>query len=296
MDNLKNPDLFQAHHSKCENIAGTEKDDIDMCWKELSDKITKAATETLVIQKIGGTRKRRTPWWNETVKDSIKCKNKAYRRWMKAKYHETRLRYVQQRNKANNIMRKAKKESWESLAKDLNEDNKSSKKRVYKLTKSMRKPQQTRTVFKDEAGKMTSDPNKIAAIWTQHFETLLNVHHTVSTSTVSTEFPNNGLETPEEVPKEDITMQELDALFKKMKPAKTTGPDGIPVELLQHANTKNHYLNIFNKAWSQGKIPSEWGKSIICPIYKKGDHNNCGNYRGISLMPHACKLYERILE
>ena len=78
---------------------------------------------------------------------------------------------------------------------------------------------------------------------------------------------------------------------------KAAGPDELPIELLKSSppNIKNIVLKIINRAWNEGQIPQDWGKSIICPIHKKGDRNICSNYRGISLMPHICKLYERIL-
>ena len=40
----------------------------------------------------------------------------------------------------------------------------------------------------------------------------------------------------------------------------------------------------------------DWRKSVICPIYKKGDRTACENYRGIALMSHVRKLCERVLE
>ena len=54
---------------------------------------------------------------------------------------------------------------------------------------------------------------------------------------------------------------------------------------------------LFNTSKSTGRIPGEWGKAEICPIYKqKGDYLKCENYRGISLMCHVAKLYESVLE
>ena len=55
--------------------------------------------------------------------------------------------------------------------------------------------------------------------------------------------------------------------------------------------------DIIGAAWKQGRIADDWGKAVICPVFKnKGDRAECGNYRGISLLPHITKIYERILE
>ena len=52
-----------------------------------------------------------------------------------------------------------------------------------------------------------------------------------------------------------------------------------------------------NKITDEETIPDIWRKSILIPIYKnKGDIMNCGNYRGIKLMCHSTKLYERVHE
>ena len=43
-------------------------------------------------------------------------------------------------------------------------------------------------------------------------------------------------------------------------------------------------------------MPKEWRKSVLVPIFKnKGDVQCCGNYRGIKLMRHTMKLWERVV-
>ena len=42
--------------------------------------------------------------------------------------------------------------------------------------------------------------------------------------------------------------------------------------------------------------PHDWKKSIYVPIYKKGDKNEWGNYRTISLISHASKILLRVLQ
>ena len=49
--------------------------------------------------------------------------------------------------------------------------------------------------------------------------------------------------------------------------------------------------------YEQEKIPTEWRDSVIIPIYKeKGDIQDCGNYRGIKLLSHTMKIWERIID
>jgi hypothetical protein len=44
-------------------------------------------------------------------------------------------------------------------------------------------------------------------------------------------------------------------------------------------------------------MPEEWRWSILVPIFKnKGDVQICCNYRGIKLMNHTMKLWERVIE
>jgi len=84
-----------------------------------------------------------------------------------------------------------------------------------------------------------------------------------------------------------------------MKPGRALGPDGIPIEVwkcLGEAGV-SWITKMFNKIIMTKRMPDEWRKSVLVPIYKnKRDIQCCSNYRGIKLMSHTMKLWERVIE
>ena len=96
-----------------------------------------------------------------------------------------------------------------------------------------------------------------------------------------------------------VNTEEVQDALNKMKPGKAVGPDNIPAEVWKSLGKFGVKLlkNWFNSIIAEGRIPEEWRESMLVPIYKnKGDIQDCGNYRGIKLMSHTMKIWERIIE
>ncbi len=48
--------------------------------------------------------------------------------------------------------------------------------------------------------------------------------------------------------------------------------------------------------WEEERVSEDWTKAMIVPIYKgEGSISKCGNYRGISLLSIAGKVYGNIV-
>ena len=95
-----------------------------------------------------------------------------------------------------------------------------------------------------------------------------------------------------------FTIEELWTQLNKMQNNKACGPDGVPVEairlLMQYG--EDLVLQTTNEALING-MPDMWRSSIITPIFKgKRSAMESSNYRGIKLLCHAMKLYERMVE
>ena len=93
------------------------------------------------------------------------------------------------------------------------------------------------------------------------------------------------------------SIQELKKAINRMKPGKAPGPDNIPLELLKHSGPGliNRLMLLILKIWETKTLPSDFRDVNIITIFKKGDREDCNNYRGISLLSIASKIFARIL-
>ena len=55
-------------------------------------------------------------------------------------------------------------------------------------------------------------------------------------------------------------------------------------------------LRLMQQVWEEQRVVTDWRDAIIIPIPKKGDLQVCDNWRGISLLDVAGKIFARILQ
>ena len=127
--------------------------------------------------------------------------------------------------------------------------------------------------------------------WKEYFNNLLNQENPRKRREMRTKERERDVE--------DISGEEVRTELRKMKKAKTQGPDDIPVEAWIALGNKGveFLVNFFNRLLQGEKMPDEWKRSVLIPLYKgKGDIKECRNYRGIKLMSLTMKQWERIQE
>lgn len=294
VENLKNEECVEQLQQRItENVPEGATNSAEEEWERYRRVVAEIAEEVIHSKRSCGTRKRRTPWWTEEVKTAVKEKTLAFRRWMRTRQVEDRNRYVEARNYAEAKKRSAKEESWQRIGRDLEQDMQGTRKLIYSLARGYRKGNAAPTyAIKNKDGTtLLSEPLEIARRWLEYFSELLNVEGQIEEEVENEE----GDEQYEEV---DIAMEEMEAAMKRMKNGKAPGDDELPVEIFKQSGVDGlkWLRRVMNTAWNTGQVPEDWSKAIICPIYKKGEKTDCGNYRGISLLSHAGKIYERVLE
>ena len=88
--------------------------------------------------------------------------------------------------------------------------------------------------------------------------------------------------------------QELDSVLRKIKNRKASGLDEIPPEVWKTRQFDDRLLRHCNAVYNQNPI-DRWMKGCILPFPKKGDLGLAKNYRGITLISIAAKIYNALL-
>ena len=100
----------------------------------------------------------------------------------------------------------------------------------------------------------------------------------------------------EELDKE-LEQRETEDAVIRLKLGKAAGCDQVVAEILKKGGdsivSALHKLCV--KVWEEEKLPDDWTRGIIFPIYKDGDERDPLNYRGITLLSIVGKVYAQIL-
>ena len=86
--------------------------------------------------------------------------------------------------------------------------------------------------------------------------------------------------------------------MNRLKWNKAPGICGIHAELLKtggNAALVSLHAVLFS-AWNTGIIPTDWKRGLVVPLWKgKGDHQDCNNSRGVTLLSLPGKVLARII-
>ena len=136
---------------------------------------------------------------------------------------------------------------------------------------------------------MISDKQQVTERWAKYCEKLY---------TDSAQYDRQVLQelkniTPPDTSDEpDILLSEVEYAVTKLKNNKSVDIDGIPGEFLKSGGHEltNKMYEICNWIWMNKDIPRTSTKSVVITIPKKGDIQDCSNYRTISLIFHNSKI------
>ena len=229
------------------------------------------------------------PWWSRKLKQNVKLKYKAWKTYSKSRSSGDYRSYACQRNRTTYEIRKARQDFESRIIANVKKEPKN-------LFKYIRSRQQVKAItgpLEDGKGQMTEDDHQTAEVLHDFFRSVFVSEDVESLP----EFPDmtNGNSTISHV---TVTPNEVLEELKQLNLDKAAGPDGIPTILLKKCAEQLAIplSTLFQKTLDESKIPNDWKKAKITPIFKKGTKKCPGNYRPVSLTSQPCKVLERILK
>ena len=81
-----------------------------------------------------------------------------------------------------------------------------------------------------------------------------------------------------------VSREEIKNTLRRMKKGKAVGSDELPLEVWKCMGEMGikFLTKLFNRLLVGERMPEEWIRSVLIPIYKnKGDAQCFGNYRGL---------------
>ena len=143
-------------------------------------------------------------------------------------------------------------------------------------------------LIKDRNGIGLTEAEDIQNRWQEHTEELYkkDLHNPDNHDGVTTHL------------EPDILECEVKLALGSVTANKTSGGDGIPVELFQilKDDAVKVLHSICQQIWKTQRWPWNWKRSVFIPIPKKGNGKECSNYRTIALISHASKVMLKILQ
>ncbi len=148
--------------------------------------------------------------------------------------------------------------------------------------------------LKSRTGEVIIDQEEQLQRWVEHYLELYATQNIV-TDTAMDAVPDLPVMEELDIPP---TLEELSKAIDCLACGKAPGSDGIPPEALK--NGKPALLQPLHEllclCWDQGYIPQDMLDANIVTVYKnKGDHSDCNNYRGISLLNIVGKAFARVI-
>ena len=268
-------------------------DSAAIMWTRVQDATYKSAVEAFGVQKTA-----EHDWLSENLvalQPLIDKKKTAHLRYKQRPTRSTFEHLRDARRELQRASRSCANKYWNDLCNDIQKASDMGNLRcMYSGLKKAFGPVTKKVCpLKSADGTLLTDTGQQLARWVEHYSELYAAPRQISSVAIASTPSFPPMLELDELP----TFDELNSAIASTPAGKAPGLDGIPADLLQCDDVTSPYLySILCKCWNEGKFPDDMRDAKITTLYKnKGDKGDCNNYRGISLLSVAGKVFARVL-
>ena len=267
---------------------------LDQAWSTTAETLLGIAVDTLGYQK-----KRHRDWFDENdeeLSSLVDKKNSAHNRYLSHPTRANKQAWTLLRAELQRESRRLKNEWWIAQAQEIQRcADEGRVQGFYDAIKRVNGPRTNITCpLKNADGVLLKDKAAILGRWAEYFKDLLNAANPTDPTAI-VELP----QFPTVLQMDDpVTEDEVAKAISSLKAGKAAGPDGLSPEIFLHGGPSMITLvtKFANKCWETRTVPSNWLRANIVTIYKrKGEKSNCSNYRGLSMLDVAGKIFAKVL-
>ena len=240
----------------------------------------------LYVPKVSMKEIGRSDWFNGRCMEAKRKRDRLWNVWRKRKRPDLWRNYKDARNEYVQICREVRKH----YEKDIVEKCKDQPKLFYRFVNSKLKNKEG--ISKLEVDKLEyTKASDMAEIMNDCFQKVFTREDESYNQEERREIEN----TLDEI---QILVEDVERMLSGLDPRKAHGPDGVSNWVLRECSnelsTKIH--SMVDCSLREGKVPADWKRANVVPIYKGGKREDPMNYRPVSLTSVVAKICERVVK
>ena len=226
-------------------------------------------------------------WMDKNVVMALKDKKRAWNKYLFCRSVNNFETYKLLRNKLKSVILEPRRNMEKKIALEV----KTRPKSFWNYSARKTKPSDTMGQVRNKNGVLTQSNEETASCLNNYFASVFTRDKENETMP---DFQNRYGSILADIPIEERAIKKL---LNDIKVDKAMGTDGISPRTLWETRgfISEALAEMFKASLKQGRIPSDWKKAIIVPIYKKGRRDMHENYRPVSLTCVISKVMEKII-
>ena len=243
------------------------------------------------VPKMKVAQRSKEEWYNKECATAKEVKDKAWIKWKENKREYLWNEYKRKRNNYVKIRRNENKKFEKSIVDKCKDQPKLFYKFINKKLKIRDEIQKVKV-----EGESYDDINEIVEVMNKCFQSVFTEESEFielkSELMDSTSRGRNGLV------RVQTSKEEVEKLLEELDTRKSGGPDGVSGWVLKECKQQmaDKLCNLINASLSQGKLPMDWKRANIVPIFKGGSKDDPLNFRPVSLTSVVAKMCEKIIK